>query len=472
MGEKAFCFHGHFYQPPREDPVSGEIPLEPGAAPYCNWNERIFDQCYRPNVELGNFKRISFNIGPTLFHWWEKYDPVTYHQVILDDNENFRTYGVGNAIAQSYNHTILPLSTTLEKITQIRWGIADYIATFGHNPQGMWLPETAVDLESLDILAQNGIEFTILAPWQATKTDIDPTKVYNVDLPGNRNINVFFYNQGLSGQISFNSEITQNGDKFIDSEILIRLNQKSHKNQDEILMIASDGELYGHHQPFRDMFLAYVTGEGLNNRDVRMTYPGLWLKSHPPESSIKIKENTSWSCHHGVSRWSGLCYCTPNASWKKPLRIALENIAGLLDNSYYEFAKEYVDDPWELRHCYYPVMHRQMKMQDLLFQHGYKSLEPEVVKRFSLLMHSQYERQRMFASCGWFFDDLDRIEPLNNVAYAAQAVWLNKIALDVDFSEEAKQWLQSAVSWRTGLSAGTVFWHHFQNASQRGANQI
>ncbi len=131
-----------------------------------------------------------------------------------------------------------------------------------------------------------------------------------------------------------------------------------------------------------------------------------------------------------------------------------------------------MDDPWELRHCYYPVMHRQMKMQDLLFQHGYKSLEPEVVKRFSLLMHSQYERQRMFASCGWFFDDLDRIEPLNNVAYAAQAVWLNKIALDVDFSEEAKQWLQSAVSWRTGLSAGTVFWHHFQNASQRGANQI
>ncbi len=167
MSIKAFCIHGHFYQPPREDPLTGVIPIELGAAPYANWNERILAECYRPNAELGNFAKISYNVGPTLMTWMAGRDPVTYARIIAQDKENFNRHGVGNAMAQSYNHTILPLANHLDKITQIRWGMADFQFRFGHRPLGMWLPETAIDYETLSILVEEGIEYTLLAPWQA-----------------------------------------------------------------------------------------------------------------------------------------------------------------------------------------------------------------------------------------------------------------------------------------------------------------
>ncbi|MGW8250948.1 MAG: DUF3536 domain-containing protein, partial [Anaerolineales bacterium] len=212
MPTKTFSIHGHFYQPPREDPLTGIIPHEPGAAPYNNWNERILDECYLPNARLNNFQKISFNVGPTLFSWLEVQDGNTYGEILNQDRVNYGKYGVGNAIAQAYNHTILPLASSSDKHIQIKWGIADYIHRFGHQPQGMWLPETAVDYEVLSILANQDIEFTILAPWQADADDLDTSVPYRVLLPGGSSIVAFFYNRELSTRISFSSEATANAD--------------------------------------------------------------------------------------------------------------------------------------------------------------------------------------------------------------------------------------------------------------------
>ena len=212
---EAFCIHGHFYQPPREDPVTGDIPPETGAAPYQNWNERIHAECYRPNAEAGNFGRLSFNIGPTLFAWLAQHDPITHGDIVQQDRQNVQKFGAGNAMAQAYNHSILPLLRKKDKTTQVRWGIADFVHRFGRRPEGMWLPETAVDTETLLVLAEQGIEFTILAPWQADADELDATEPYRVQLPDSHSISVFFYNQDLSGGISFVPQMTINGDHFL-----------------------------------------------------------------------------------------------------------------------------------------------------------------------------------------------------------------------------------------------------------------
>jgi alpha-amylase/alpha-mannosidase (GH57 family) len=191
MTIRSLCIHGHFYQPPREDPITGLIPQEVGAAPYQNWNERIHAECYRPNAELGNFERMSFNIGPTLFRWMESHDPDTYHRILAQDRANLERNGVGNAMAQAYNHTILPLATLADKRTQIKWGIADFTHRFGRKPEGLWLPETAADLETLTVLAEQDIQFTILAPWQGDLDPLDTSEPYRVALPDGRSIAVF-----------------------------------------------------------------------------------------------------------------------------------------------------------------------------------------------------------------------------------------------------------------------------------------
>src|SRR6266511_270860 len=214
MTARSLCIHGHFYQPPREDPLIGAIPHEAGAEPYRNWNERSHAEFYRPNAVRGNFARISFNIGPTLFCWMESYDPATYRLIVEQDGANVRRHGVGSAIAQCYNHTIMPLATRADKETQIAWGIADFTHRFRRRPQGMWLPETAVDAETLAIMADFGIEFTILAPWQAEADALDTTEPYRVNLPGGRSIAAFFYHQGLSGRVCFDSAMTTNADTF------------------------------------------------------------------------------------------------------------------------------------------------------------------------------------------------------------------------------------------------------------------
>jgi alpha-amylase/alpha-mannosidase (GH57 family) len=463
MSYQAFCIHGHFYQPPREDPLTGHIPQEPGAVPYQNWNERIHDHCYRPNALLGNFERISFNIGPTLMDWMDGFDPRTLAKIIEQDRWNLERNGVGNALSQSYNHTILPLATREDKITQVRWGIEDFKYRFGHQSEGMWLPETAVDMETLSILADNGIQFTILAPWQADIANLDSTRPYRVDLPNNKHIVVFFYSQDLSTRISFDPGATVNADTFISQNLLP--NYSDNGSQDpQLILVASDGELYGHHQPFRDKFLAYLLGGALKNYPVELTYPSLWLRNFPVTQSIKIVEPSSWSCQHGVMRWMGACGCTPHGEWKTPLRLALKSIAGLVDEQYLAFAQRLISNPWELRHNYIQVVLGEMGLDELIASHSSKDLTEDEMTRLDLLLKAQYERQRMFTSCGWFFDDFDRIEPRNNVAYAAQAVWLTNQATGEDLSDEVGPWLRQVKSWRTGIRADSVFNHQIQRA--------
>lgn len=460
MAVRSFCIHAHFYQPPREDPLTGLIPPEAGASPFRNWNERIHAECYRPNAEAGNFERISYNIGPTLFDWMIRHDAETCRQIIAQDRTNAERNGVGNAIAQAYNHTILPLASYPDKVTQVAWGIGEFEHRFGRRPQGMWLPETAVDLETLSVLAEQGIGFTILAPWQADEANLDPTEPYRVQLPEGREINVFFYQRDLSGGISFNPGMTVNADNFAFYDLLPRFQaEKAQRGEPQLLLLASDGELYGHHQPMRDRFLARLADGAATRLGLSPVYPALWLKQHPPRRSTGIRENTSWSCHHGVGRWSGNCGCTPGGgSWKAQLRYAFERLAAVLDRIFVDSARPYISQPWELRNRYIRVMLGQVRVGELLAEMAGRRLTPEAETRLHLLLEAERERQRMFTSCGWFFDDFDRIEPKNNVAYAAQAVRLVKLATGIDVGAEIAADLHRVQSPRTGLRADQVFW--------------
>jgi hypothetical protein len=470
MGLKAVCVHGHFYQPPREDPLSGIIPDEKGAEPYRNWNERIHEECYRPNALLGNFEKISFNIGPTLFGWMEFHDKATYDSIIAQELRNYRRFGVGNGMAQAYNHVILPLANREDKITQIKWGIADFEHRFGHKPIGMWLPETAVDMETLTILADNEIKFTLLAPWQISSPEkLDYDQPFLISLPGAREpMIVFLYNQGLSTSVSFQPEATRNAEDFIDQNLLPFFTSEIGFD-DRMILIASDGELYGHHRTFRDKFLAHILNGALKVRNLEISYPGLWLKKHKPTKFVKLNENTSWSCYHGVSRWMEECSCTPGAKWKAPFRHGLEKIGDFIDEQYQLFIGQFTDQAWELRNAYIDVFLGEKSLNDLLESYISQPLNEKEIREISMILAAQYERQRIFTSCGWFFESFHRIEPQNNIAYAAQSVWLTEQVTGANFKPEALSQLSKVKDPLTGLRGDTVFMEKYlrsQNFSE------
>ena len=466
MPQNAFSIHAHFYQPPREDPFSGIVPNETSAAPYPNWNERILAECYRPNAELRNFEQISFNVGPTLFAWLQDRHPETGQQIVAQDRANLERYGVGNAMAQSYNHSILPLAPIQDKITQVYWGYVDFQHRFGRRPQGMWLPETGVDYETLEVLARLGIQFTILAPWQANVENLDVTEPYTVNLPGDQKLTVFFYQRDISTRVSFDPGATMNADLFAEDVLHAYLNpEKKRRNEAQLLLVASDGELYGHHQRWRERFLARLVDGASGRIGLSPTYPALWLRENPPRRSIAIRDNTTWSCHHGVERWKGPCECTPgNGAWKSNLRRALDRLAHDLDEVYLDTTHPLVTDPWKLRNRYIHVMLGQIRLADLLGEMSLRSLSQEETRRIELLLEAQRERQRMFTSCGWFFQDFDRIEPQNNVAYAAKAVQLAGMATGLDFVSQTSRDLRHVVSPHTGLRGDQVFDRRLQLA--------
>lgn len=469
MPSRYVCVHAHFYQPPREDPLTGLIPPEIGAAPFQNWNERILAECYQPNAELRNFEAISFNLGPTLSSWLEQHARLTYGQIIAQDQRNVHRYGVGNGMAQSFNHTILPLTNRRDKITQIKWGIDDFEHRFGRKPLGMWLPETAVDLETLQILAEEGIQYTILAPWQAEGELADPTEPYRVKLDHGQTITVFFYDKDLSARVSFDPGATTNADLFVQNHLQERFSaEKYRRGAPQLILVASDGELYGHHQRQRDRFLARLLDGASSKVQIQPVYPALWLKTYPPRRTIQIRERTSWSCHHGVERWTGGCPCTPPGNtWKGALRGAFQHLAEMLDQIYYEEAIRFLADPWALRDRYIHVLLGKMDVSNLLFNFCGVAHQSHDLERISLLLEAQRERQRMFTSCGWFFDDFDRIEPKNNVAYAAQAVRLTRRATGIDLESQAMGELAHVISRRSGLRASQVFQAYLRRESAR-----
>lgn len=461
VSKQSFCVHGHFYQPPREDPFTGKIPVEQGAFPFDNWNEKIFDQCYKPNAELGNFSRISFNIGPTLAGWMEKAHPDTYRMIIEQENSVYQRTGVSNAMAQSYNHTILPLATREDKETQVRWGLIDFEHRFGHKPQGMWLPETAADLETLQVLEEAGIQFTILAPWQAnTRKPVNCARPYNVPLGGDRRISVFFYDSELSMKVSFMPEATVNADGFVYEHMLPKYNQSSRSLNYHI--IASDGELYGHHQPLRQKFLEWLTTGALQDQPFGLAFPAQILQQYPSNLSIRIREKTSWSCHHGVKRWNDVCPCAEHGEWKHGMRHAFDRIAEYVDEEMQKALKPYGLGLQEFRNEYAYVLTGQEKPQDQLRRLIGSELNGDEEDKLLKLMQAQYERQRMFTSCGWFFGDFERIEARNNLAYAAMAVFLlEEVTGNPDYYRKIHRALTRVVNETTGVRASTIFANAF-----------
>lgn len=466
MHDFSLSVHGHFYQPAREDPISGTVPIEKGAIPYNNWNELIYHHCYKPNAQLRNFERISFNIGPTLFSWMEEFYPETVNEIVQQEQTNFSRYGVGNALAQPYHHTILPLAKKEDKITQIKWGIEDYKQYFGHLPAGMWLPETAVDLETLNILVDNGITFTILAPWQADSVDLDCSQPYWVELGDGKRIAVFFYDQGISTKISFDPVATINADHFAAASVRPLFADREKDSQPKLILAATDGELYGHHQQFRDKFLDHLLNGSLTRQNIDYTYPALWLKHHPPTKTVKIKQFTSWSCHHGIERWSHGCDCTPSSSWKNALRLAIDAVAETFDLQFEKIIRAYQRDPQTIREAYGFVVTHQLSEDQFIDQYFAGDTLSTDKGKIKCILKGLVERQRMYTSCGWFFEDFDRIEPRNVVCYAAQALFWCDSASGCNSMEFVLPLFAAIHSQRNHLHGDNVFSQHYLRAMQ------
>jgi len=456
MPDKTFCVHGHFYQPPRLDPLTGEIPQEFGAQPYSNWTEKIYQTCYLPNAQAGNFEKISFNLGPTLSGWMEQQHPETLRAIARQENAFQQRLGVSNAMAQPYFHIILPLANPRDQRTLVRWGLQDFERLFGHLPQGMWLPETAVDLQSLDALAEAGLDFTILAPWQAQQPDLDITQPYRVRTSSGHSIAVFFYNSFLSGEISFNPAASENAERFVSEWLLPQMAHMPRAGA-QFFLAASDGELYGHHQPQRDMFLAHLLDGAVDAAGIRRSWPALWLRQHPEMKKTRILENTSWSCLHGIERWRDVCGDAPSATWKKPLREFLEGLCLAIDAVYEEIGSGLVPDPWALRDDYARVLARQVSAEEFVRSHAQRSLSTEEIALLKNLLAAQHERLRMLSSDAWFFYDLDRIEPLNALKYAAHAVHLMRLACGRKLSQPLLPILSQAHSRLSGLHGDMAF---------------
>lgn len=459
-GPTYLCLHGHFYQPPRENPFTNRIPPEPAATPFANFNEKITSECYAPNAEAGNFDALNFDLGPTLAAWLEQAHPAVLRRIIEADQRHMAHYGVGNAMAQAYNHTILPLATTRDKHTQVAWGLSDFRHRYGHDATGMWLAETAVDLESLDIMAQHGITYTVLAPWQAASS-IDPSEPYRVRLFGGRSITVFFYNAPLSGGVSFDWNTTSNADLFAGNYLPGQLvESKREAGQPQLILIATDGELYGHHRPWRDKFLSHLITIGAPASGFEICTLERYMKMYPATRETELRLPSAWSCSHGIARWDSGCECTEgDSSWKGTLRRALTNLATRGDQLFERHTAETLADPWAARDGYLPVRNGWEASESFWKRFGKKGRQPSehLAWRTMQLLEAQYYQQYSFTSCGFFFEDLDRIEPRNDIAFARRAISLYWVALGVDLQHDFLRDLRATKSWRTSLRGDELY---------------
>ena len=434
------CIHGHFYQPPRENPWLEAIELQDSAYPYHDWNERITAECYGPNAVsrildaegrieriVNNYARISFNFGPTLLAWLEAHRPETYAAVLAADRESAGRFGGhGSALAQPYNHTILPLSNTRGKKTQILWGLRDFEHRFGRAAEGVWLPEAAVDLESLDLLAEAGVRFTVLAPHQAKTKDVDTTVPYALQLPSGRTIALFFYDGATSRAVAFES-LLSSGERFA-ARLLSTVPEAP--DRPRLAHIATDGETYGHHHRYGEMALSYAIHHIESNGLARLTNYGEFLALHPPEDEVEIHENSSWSCVHGIERWRSDCGCHTGGeagwtqAWRAPLRLALNWLRDELAPRFAAAAGEIFADPWAARDDYIQVVldRSPAKVTDFLTSHAGRRLEGDERTRALRLLEMQRHAMLMFTSCGWFFNDLSGIETLQVLRYAGRVV--------------------------------------------------
>jgi hypothetical protein len=414
--------HAHFYQPFRVDPFSGRIPNDASAAPYRNWNERITAECYRPIAELGIPARISWNLGATLTSYLAQEAPTVLAAFADADRR-----GGGTGMAQAFHHSILPLAALHDRRTEIRWGLRDFEHRFGRPATAMWLPETAADLATLRAMAEAGVRATVLAPWQADVHHVDPREPYRVDVGDGRHLTVMFYDGELSGAVSFEPSATADADRFARERVAPRLAPPLPDGTDPTLVIATDGELYGHHQSFRDLFLERLAAPGAGAHrsfDVVGLGPVVAERGGHPHPEIRIRDRTSWSCHHGVQRWAGECPDVPDGRWKGPLRMALERLGGGIDTVTDTLAREIprLDDIWAARDGYVDVVIGATSGDE--FAAGVLGPRSRAADRARLLalLEAQRWRLAMFESCGWFWDDPARTETHGVLRAAARAV--------------------------------------------------
>jgi alpha-amylase/alpha-mannosidase (GH57 family) len=451
MPDCYLCIHGHFYQPPRVDPFTGYIPREPDAAPYANWNERINAECYTPNAEAGHFGMLSFNIGGTLARWLSQYASVTYERIIADERAYLARHGVGNGLAQPVHHTILPLARHRDKVCQVRWGIASFKHRFGHEPVGMWLPEMAVDYETLEVMAAEGIRFTILSDEQVRGDLQLGAGPYRVRLSGSREIAVFVRDRHLSNALSFGMPDPAHVDEWLREQLTWRC------HEGRLVLIATDGETFGHHHRQGVEVLRRILSAG-GKCGYQLTTLGVYLRDHPPRAELEVLENTAWSCSHRLDRWSLGCGCTPGDSrWKGALRRAMDNLACDLDLALRCFTEKRDIDPWPLRDRYIAVVTGQMEGPDFLKAQGLGHMPRIDQERLLWLLEAQYYRQRMYASCAFFFDDLDRLEPRYAIANGIRALALTLYATGEDLSRSFRRDLSLAVSGKTGRTGADIF---------------
>ncbi len=463
---KFVCIHGHFYQPPRENPWLEEIERQDSAAPHHDWNERILAECYQANAAsrildendriadiVNNYASISFNFGPTLLAWMELKAPETYAAILEADRISIDRFGGhGSALAQAYNHIILPLANDRDLDTQVHWGIEDFRYRFGRMPEGMWLPETAVDLRALECLAARGIRFTILDGSQAARfrrigeenwtetssSGIDPRRPYRAALPSGAELALFFYDGPVSRAVAF-EKLLDKGERFADR--LIGAFSCDDPSEPELVHIATDGETYGHHHRFGDMALAFALHQIEKNRRAELTNYGRYLELHPPEWEVEIHENTAWSCAHGVGRWKNDCGCHTgahpnwNQAWRGPLREALDRLRDRMAPLFEAKAGEIFQDPWEARNDSIRIFLNPVPETLQNFLENHRRGEPgEEARRQGLeLMELQFQLQRMYTSCGWFFDDLAGIETVQILQYAGRAIQLGESLFDRPF---------------------------------------
>ena len=452
MNENRYlCIHGHFYQPPRENPWLEAIELQDSAAPYHDWNERITAECYAPNSAarildaegriakiVNNYSSISFNFGPTLLSWMKDKVPETYQGILEADRVSAQRFsGHGSALAQCYNHMIMPLANARDKLTQVIWGIEDFRFRFGRDPEGMWLPETAVDLETLDLMARHGIQFTILAPSQAKSVDsvdvtgqrVDPARAYQQKLPSGRSINLFFYDGPVSQAVAF-ERLLNDGQRFA-RRLLDALSDQ--REGPQLAHIATDGETYGHHHPFGDMALAYALGHIESSGLAKVTNYGEFLEKHPAEHDAEVLENTAWSCVHGVGRWNTNCGCNSgghgewNQEWRGPLRAALDWLRDEIAPYYEKMARRFFKDPWAARNNYiHVILDRSPESRERFAAANFRRKTMKADDRVNVwkLLEMQRHAMLMYTSCGWFFDELTGIETVQVIQYAGRVLQL------------------------------------------------
>jgi len=420
MSRGRLAVHAHFYQPSRLDPWTGRVPTEPSAAPFHDWNQRVHAECYRPNAERGTLGRLSWNLGPTLAAWMATEEPATHARFAAD---------CAPAIAQPYHHAILPLASAVDRRTEIAWGIRDFELRFGRRPSGLWLPETAVDQATLREVARQGIAFTILAPWQAAEPGIDTRRPYRVDVGGGDSLVVLFYDAGLSASVSFEPEATADADRFARERVLPRLHGGHAPLDAPLAVIATDGELYGHHQQFRDLFLHRLLTPTADDAD--RGFDIVTLQDIVADAvtadlpTTRITDRTSWSCHHGVARWGGECPDAADGRWKAPLRAALERLAGAIDVVTGAAIAELDGDvdADATRDAWIEVVSGVVSADD--FAVARWPAADEVARAAVIdLLEAQRWRLAMFASDGWYWDDPIRPETRQVLRAAARAVRL------------------------------------------------